>query len=345
MNTSSSASKKVFPITSQVYENVGKAAKAKANDSKPFFGGKKLSTGTRLKLRTLEMAENLVLEILQGEPKNSSGQQQQQPPLKIVEKLELMEDFIDQLPPYHWMQAKEWTKRLLTLWRLFGRSVYVQVAQGGPLAAAAKEGGGDNSRGGVAQKKNGPKTEATSSSSYADRRAAALHSSPVAKLRKLHFLEETIIKILRCNNNNSILLSSVEEYLRKSEEVVRQLPLTLRPEEWTKRVAQLRAEYHAKDVAEKEKRGELSPLEQQLTSIRVFLEGVFPGELLVFDLLPDITTVGRIKQWVAELLTGGGEDDETEETEKEEEDIVAPKTPKTTTTTTKKHLLGYEGKE
>lgn len=237
MNTSSSsASKKVFPITSQVYENVGnKATKAKANDSKPFFGGKKLSTGTRLKLRTLEMAENWVMEILQGEPKNS-GQQQQQPPLKIVEKLELMEDFIDQLPPYHWMQAKEWTKRLLTLWRLFGRSAY--MAQGGPLAAAAK--GGDNSRGGVAQKKNGPKTEA-SSSSYADRRAAALGSSPVAKLRKLHFLEETIIKILRCNNNNSILLSSVEEYLRKSEEVVRQLPLTLRPEEWTKRVAQLRA--------------------------------------------------------------------------------------------------------
>lgn len=246
MNTSSSASKKVFPITSQVYENVGKAAKAKANDSKPFFGGKKLSTGTRLKLRTLEMAENLVLEVLQGEPKNSSGQQQQQPPLKIVEKLELMEDFIDQLPPYHWMQAKEWTKRLLSLWRLFGRSVYVQVAQGGPLAAAKEGGGGDNSRSvppGVAQKKNGPiMVEATtSSSSYADRRAAALHSSPVAKLRKLHFLEETIIKILRCNNNNSIQLSSVEEYLRKSEEVVRQLPLTLRPEEWTKRVAQLRA--------------------------------------------------------------------------------------------------------
>lgn len=236
MNTSSS--KKVFPITSQVYENVGNKA-SKANDSKA--SGKKLSmsVATRLKLRTLEMAENLVLEILQGEPKNSLGQQQQQPPLKIVEKLELMEDFIDQLPPYHWMQAKEWTKRLLTLWRLFGRSAYVQ-AQGGPLAAAAKEGGRDNSRGGVAQK-NGPKTEASSSSSYADRRAAALHSSPVAKLRKLHFLEETIIKILRCNNNNSILLSSVEEYLRKSEEVVRQLPLTLRPEEWTKRVAQLRA--------------------------------------------------------------------------------------------------------
>lgn len=239
MNTSSSASKKVFPITSQVYENVGKAAKA--NDSKASGKKPSMSVATRLKLRTLEMAENCVLEILQGEPKNSSGQQQ--PPLKIVEKLELMEDFIDQLPPYHWMQAKEWTKRLLSLWRLFGRSVYVQVAQGGPLAAAAaKEGGGDNSRGGVAQKKNGPKMEATSSSSYADRRAAALHSSPVAKLRKLHFLEETIIKILRCNNNpNSILLSSVEEYLRKSEEVVRQLPLTLRPEEWTKRVAQLRA--------------------------------------------------------------------------------------------------------
>lgn len=51
--------------------------------------------------------------------------------------------------------------------------------------------------------------------------------------------------------------------------------------------------------------------------------------------------MGRIKQWVAELLTGG-EDDETDETE-EKEDIVAPKTPKTTTTT-KKHLLGYEGK-
>ena len=45
--------------------------------------------------------------------------------------------------------------------------------------------------------------------------------------------------------------------------------------------------------------------------------------------------MGRIKQWVAELLTGG--EDETEETE--EEDIVAPKKPKT-----KKHLLGYEGK-
>lgn len=42
--------------------------------------------------------------------------------------------------------------------------------------------------------------------------------------------------------------------------------------------------------------------------------------------------MGRIKQWVAELLTGG--EDETEE-----EDIVAPKKPKT-----KKHLLGYEGK-
>lgn len=167
-------------------------------NTKQIYYNNKLPKWTLVKLRALEIAEKHTKELLLDEAEQKTTKS-----LKTVEKLELIEDIIEKLPPYNWQQANLWTKKLLKLWREYGRS-----------SLKAKE-------------KAKPKPEEG--------------RSAVQKLRALHFLEDSIRKILSQKGNRSAsLLWNLEGYLSRMEKLISELPSCYLPQEWTEKVEKLR---------------------------------------------------------------------------------------------------------
>lgn len=157
-----------------------------------------MSKSTLIKIRALEVAEKHVKNFLETK---------QQTLLKTVEKLEMIEDIIEKLPPYNWQQANAWTKRLLKLWREYGHSVCADPE---------------------------PKSKSND-------KAKPEEPSSMKKLRTLHFLEDSIKKIIFQKSNNSVFLGNVEGYLCRMEELISMLPNCCLPQEWTKKVEKLRS--------------------------------------------------------------------------------------------------------